>query len=117
MATFDDVRAIAMALPEVEEILTWETDVTFRVKRKMFVVGADGSDSVSIKATPMMQADLIDQDPETFRSAAYVGRYGWVTANLERIDDDLLHSLILEAWRMTAPKRLAASLEPIDRGV
>jgi hypothetical protein len=35
-----------------------------------------------------------------------------VTANLERIDDDLLRSLILEAWRMTAPKRLAARFEP-----
>ena len=38
-----------------------------------------------------------------------------MTANLERIDDDLLRSLILEAWRMTAPKRLAASLDPTDR--
>jgi len=110
VATFDDVRAIAMALPEVEEILTWETDVTFRVRRKMFVVGADGSDSVSIKATPTMQADLIDQDPETFRPAAYVGRYGWVTANLARIDDGQLRALLTEAWRMTAPRRAAAAL-------
>ena len=30
---------------------------------------------------------------------------------------DVLRSLLLEAWRMTAPKRLAASLEPTDRGV
>ena len=35
-----------------------------------------------------------------------------MTANLERIDDDLLRSLIREAWRMTAPKRLAASFDP-----
>ena len=44
MATFADVRAIAMALPEAEEILTWETDVTFRVRGKIFVIGGDGSD-------------------------------------------------------------------------
>jgi hypothetical protein len=120
VATFDDVRTIAMALPQVEEILTWETDVTFRVNKKMFAVGADGSDSVSIKSTPAMQADLLDQDPETFRSAAYVGRYGWVSANLARIDDGLLRALLTEAWRMTAPKRIAAGLTtspPIDTGL
>jgi predicted DNA-binding protein (MmcQ/YjbR family) len=112
MATFADVRAIAMSLPEAEEILTWETDVTFRVRGKIFVIGGDGSDSISIKATPAVQAELIERDSATFRPSAYVGRYGWVTANLERLDDDLLRSLIHEAWRMTAPKRLAATFGP-----
>jgi hypothetical protein len=109
MATFDDVRAIAMALPEADEIVTWETDITFRVRHKIFAIGGEGSTSVSIKATPATQADLIDQAPETFHPSAYVGRFGWVTADLERIDDDLLRTLLLEAWRLTAPKRLAAS--------
>ncbi len=106
MATFDDVRAIAMALPEAEEIVTWETDVTFRVRKKIFAIGGEGSESVSIKATPATQADLVERDPETFRPSAYVGRYGWVTADLRRIDGDLLRTLLIEAWRLTAPKRL-----------
>jgi hypothetical protein len=110
MATFEDVRRIAMALPEAEEILTWETDVTFRVRKKIFAIGGDGSDGVSIKATPLTQADLIDRDPETFRSSAYVGRFGWVTVQLAGVDDATLHDLIVGAWRITAPKRLAATL-------
>jgi hypothetical protein len=110
MANFDDVRRIAMALPEAEEILTWETDVTFRVRKKIFAIGGDGSDGVSIKATPLTQADLIDRDPETFRSSAYVGRFGWVTVQLDRIDDATLRDLVVGAWRLTAPKRLAATL-------
>ncbi len=118
MATFDDVRAIAMALPEAEEIVTWEVDITFRVRARIFVIGGDGSDAVSIKATPMMQADLIDRDAQTFRPSAYVGRFGWVTVDLTRIDDDLLRELITEAWRMTAPKRLAGAYaaSTADRG-
>ena len=36
----------------------------------------------SLKATPMLQADLVDRDPETFASAAYVGRFGWVDVDL-----------------------------------
>ena len=109
MATFDDVRALALSLPEAEEVLTWETDVTFRVRKKIFAIGGDGSDSVSIKATPMMQADLLERDPATFRRSAYVGRFGWVTADLGRIDHDLLRELLVEAWRLTAPKRVAAA--------
>jgi len=112
MPTFEDVRAIALRLPETEEIVTWEVDITFRVRKKIFAIGGEGSDHVSIKASPATQADLIDRDADTFRAAAYVGRYGWVTADLRRIGDDLLRTLITEAWRQTAPKRLAAGLGP-----
>jgi predicted DNA-binding protein (MmcQ/YjbR family) len=111
VATFDDVRRIAMALPEAEEILTWETDVTFRVRSKIFAMGGDGADHASIKATPLVQADLVDRDPKTFAPAAYVGRFGWIYVDLDRIDDAELERLIRQAWRLTAPKRLAATLE------
>jgi hypothetical protein len=115
MATFDDVRAIALSLPEAEEIVTWEVDITFRVRKKIFAIGGEESDSVSIKATPASQAELIDLDPETFRPSAYVGRYGWVTADLARIDVDLLRALLVAAWRLTAPKRLAATTAELER--
>jgi predicted DNA-binding protein (MmcQ/YjbR family) len=110
MPDFEDVRRISMALPEAEEILTWETDATFRVRTKIFAIGGDGADHVSIKATPMAQADLVDRDPKTFAPAAYVGRFGWITVDLDRIDDAELERLIRQAWRLTAPKRLAATL-------
>jgi hypothetical protein len=110
VTTFDDVRRIAMALPETEERVTWETDITFRVRDKIFAIGGDGSDGVAIKATPLTQAELIDRDPATFRSSAYVGRFGWVTVQLDRVDDATLRDLIVGAWRLTAPKRLAATL-------
>ena len=111
MTAFGDVRRIAMALPEAEERLTWETDVTFRVRDRIFVIGAAGSDKVSIKASLETQAELLDMDPETFERSAYVGRFGWVTADLRRVDPGLLESLIRDAWRRTAPKRLAATLD------
>lgn len=110
MTTFDDVRRLALALPEAEEILTWETDITFRVRNKIFAIGGEGADRVSIKQSPDAQAELIDLDPETFQSSAYVGRFGWVTVDLERVDLVLLQQLLRNAWRRTAPKRLAATL-------
>ena len=111
MSTFDDVRRIALALPQTEERVTWETDITFRVRDKIFTIGGEGADRISIKASLETQAELIDLDPETFASSAYVGRFGWVTVDLDRVDPALLSSLVREAWRRTAPKRLAATLE------
>ena len=112
MPTFDDVRSIAMGLPEVEEKLTWGTDVTFRIRDKMFIVGGVGSEGITLKASITGQADLIDLDPETFSVAAYVGRFGWVNIRLERIDRALLERLIRDAWRSTAPKSIPDKVPP-----
>ncbi len=106
MATFDDVRSIAMGLPEVEEILTWDVDVTFRVRRKIFVIGGEGGEQISLKATRDQQADLLDLDPEAFKSAPYVGRFGWVTVDLTRVDLAMLEGLLRQGWRSVAPKAL-----------
>jgi len=109
--TFDDVRRLALALPEAEERVTWETDITFRVRDKIFAIGGDGAAGVSIKAGLETQAELLEMDPQTFAKSAYVGRFGWVTVDLTRVDPALLESLLRDAWRRSAPKKLAAALD------
>jgi hypothetical protein len=109
--TFADVRRIALALPEVEEKLTWDTDLTLRVRDRIFAIGGDGAERVSIKASLEQQAELLEMDPDTFAKSAYVGRFGWVTVDLRRVDPGLLESLIRDAWRRTAPKKLATTLD------
>ena len=111
MSTFEDVRRFALGLPEAEERLTWDVDITFRVRDKIFAMGGEGATHASIKASIDRQAELIDLDPETFSSSAYVGRFGWVTVDLGRVDAVLLEDLLRDAWRRTAPKKLAATLE------
>jgi hypothetical protein len=106
MPTFQDVREISLALPEVEEHVTWGTDVNFRVRNKMFVIGGEDATGVSIKASITTQAELLDLDPETFTKAAYVGRFGWVDVSLERVDRAMLEQLLRDAWRSTAPAKL-----------
>jgi hypothetical protein len=109
--TFDEVRRLATALPDVEERLTWDTDITFRVREKIFAIGGEGADRVSIKADLETQAELLEMDPATFAKSAYVGRFGWITVDLDRVDPALLESLLRDAWRRTAPKKLAATLQ------
>ena len=74
------------------------------------MIGGDGATAVSVKATPEVQADLIDLDPATFRKAAYVGRFGWVVVELGRVDSGMLTNLLRDAWRRTAPARLRGVL-------
>ena len=111
MTTFDDVRRIALSLPEAEERVTWDVDITFRVRDKIFAMGGPDGSHASIKASIDRQADLIALDSETFAPSAYVGRFGWVTVDLARVDEPLLEDLLREAWTRTAPKKLAATLE------
>jgi hypothetical protein len=111
--TFADVRQLALALPEAEEKLTWDTDITFRVRDRIFAIGGEGATHVSIKADLETQAELLEMDPRTFARSAYVGRFGWVTVDLERVEPELLTSLLRDAWRRTAPKKLAATLAAV----
>ena len=83
MPAFDDVRRISLGLPSVERI-TWEVDVTFRVRDKIFAMGGPDGGRIGLDQgiRRTMQAELVDLDPETFAPSAYVGRFGWVTVDL-----------------------------------
>jgi len=109
--TGDDLRRIALGLPDATEKLTWETDVTFRVRDKIFaIMGVDGG-SASVKASLEAQQALVASDPETFSVSAYTGRYGWTTVNLDRVDPEEMKELVEEAWRRTAPKKSVAAFD------
>jgi predicted DNA-binding protein (MmcQ/YjbR family) len=114
--TIDELRAFCLSLPGAHEQETWGDaehagDVTFRVKGKIFVITGQAGGSASIRTSLEQQAELLDTFPGTFRKAAYVGRFGWVVADLDAVDDELLRGIIEGAWRRTAPKALAAQHE------
>ena len=109
MLTGDDLRALALALPEVEERETWG-EATFRVRAKIFIIMRTDGTAASIKASLDDQAALIALDPATFAVAPYTGRYGWVSVQLATADPDMLRDVVVSAWRRTAPRRLATTL-------
>ena len=110
----DRLRAICLALPEAEERETWG-DATFRVRGKIFAMQRRGDGRVSLwcKAPPGSQAILVEADPGRFFVPPYVGHKGWVGM---RIDDDgpdraEVAFLVRRSYGMTAPRRLAASVD------
>lgn len=103
--TGGELRELALSLPGVEERETWGHP-TFRVRDKIFFTLSPSGDSAGVKATREEQSLLISSDPATFSVAEYVGRYGWVNAQLASADPAVMRGLVVEAWRRTAPRTL-----------
>lgn len=109
------VRKLALALPEAHEAEAWGTE-TFRVRNKMFAMfsAADSSHSggrpaVWVKAAPGNQDLMVRAFPHRFFVPPYMGPSGWVGVWLDGdCDWSELRELLSDAWRLTAPKRLAA---------
>jgi hypothetical protein len=72
----------------------------------MFASAATDLSTATVKSTLDEQRALTQMEPDTFSVPAYVGKHGWIGIALDRVDPDELRELVIEAWRMTAPKRL-----------
>jgi predicted DNA-binding protein (MmcQ/YjbR family) len=105
------LRSIALALPEATEELTWETEVNFRVRNKIFLFPGSG-DRVTVKAERDELPALL-ADPR-FRPAPYLARGGWVVLDIAEgpIDWDEVTELVHASYCLIAPKRLAAQVLP-----
>ncbi len=107
----DRMRVIALALPEATEELTWETEVNFRVRKKIFLFPGSG-DQVMVKAERDELPALLG-DPR-FRPAPYLARGGWVVLDISAgaTDWDEVTELIHASYCLIAPKKLAAQVQP-----
>jgi hypothetical protein len=110
MVSATQMRELALALPGAEERETWGHP-TFRVRDKIFASMDEGGAIATVKASPEDQEALVGANPQTFSVASHVGRFGWTTIRLARIDRDELRELVVEAWRRTAPKRTVAAFD------
>ncbi|SFP83397.1 hypothetical protein SAMN05421810_103556 [Amycolatopsis arida] len=106
MPTWEDVLAIAGALPEVEES-TWFRTPSLKVAGKSFArlrTEAEGG-LVLMCGLDEKEALLSSGDPAFYTTPHYDG-YGAILVDLERVDPDQLAELVTEAWRRKAPARL-----------
>ncbi len=121
MAGWDDVRRIALALPEVSErssrgLASW------RVRDKGFVwerplrpadvraLGDDAPDGAILGARVERlgaKEALLADDPSVFFTTPHFEGYPAVLVRLETITVEDLEEVIVEAWLDRAPKRIA----------
>ncbi len=111
------LRTLCLALPEAHEVVAWG-EPTFRVRNKIFAMFASagnhhgaGRASVWIKAAPANQQFMVQADPARFFVPPYVGPSGWIGVWIDKRPDwKEVGELVRDAYRMTAPKKLAALL-------
>jgi hypothetical protein len=108
MVTIVDVRSLAMSLPRTDEALV-RGRVKFRVGRIVYLAFSR-DETVLGFAFPKEERDwLIGGEPDKFmRPAASDLRYNWVLVRLAAIERAQMRELVLDAWRMVVPDRVAA---------
>jgi hypothetical protein len=107
----DQVRAIALGLPETEERLS-HGQPTFFVSGKQFAQfrdnhHGDGKTVVCVRVSGLdEQAMLFEVDPETYSRPAYMPN--WVSINLlgQPVDWDHIADRIAASWELAAPRGL-----------
>ena len=120
MPTPDDVRRIALALPETTE----EPDsFRFLVAGKAFAwawleriepkrARVSNRDVVAIRiAHDFEKETLIEMDPAALFTEPHYDGFPAILVRLAAIDPDLLEKLLRDGWRIQAPKRLARAVD------
>jgi hypothetical protein len=121
VATWDDVRRIALSLPQTSEEPA-HGNLGWRVKDKGFVwerplrradiaaLGERAPDGPILGAYVEhvgIKEALLANDPDVFFTTPHFDGYPAILVRLERIDVAELEELIVDAWLARAPKRLA----------
>lgn len=117
MVTIDDVRALALTLPRTTEALVRDR-VKFRVGRLVYVAFSQDEQVMGFGFPKEERGVLVASDPATFMMPSRGDlRYHWVEARLSRLDAEEMRELVLDAWRMCVPKRVAAEYDAGHPGV
>lgn len=121
MATWDDVRRLASALPGVSERTAGDGLLQWRVRDKLVVwerplrradmdaLGPAAPDGPILGArVPDVGAKeaLLSDDADVFFTTPHFDGYPAILVRLDRITEADLQELIVEAWLDRAPKRL-----------
>ncbi|MGW0432986.1 MmcQ/YjbR family DNA-binding protein [Micromonospora sp. NPDC003197] len=107
MATWETLRELASALPEVQHSTSYGTPAC-KVRGKVFARLLEDGERVAI-FTHEREA-LLATDSATFTVPAHYVNYPMVVLNLSTVDLRELRELLVESWRIRAPKQLAQSL-------
>jgi hypothetical protein len=111
MLTQDDIRRIALDLPEAYEAPHFDV-TSFRVAKKIFCTVHVDVPRIVLKLDPEDQHNLAEEDPaiepvgSTDGKWVSSGRRGWTYVWYEKLAPDRLPGLMRMAWATVAPKRL-----------
>lgn len=111
MVTVEQVRHVASVLPRSYEALVRDR-VKFRVGRLVYLAFSRDETLMGFAFPKEEREVLIASEPDKFLMPKPADRrYNWVVVRLDAIDEQEMREIVLEAWRMVVPKKVAASLQ------
>jgi hypothetical protein len=117
MATEDEVRRIALSLPETQERPSYGTP-GFRVADRLFArLREDGESLVVWVADEGEKQSLLRSDPDKFFTTTHYDGHPSVLVRWSRLDVGELTELLTEAWRIRAPNRVLTQHPLSDPGL
>jgi hypothetical protein len=107
--TVDDVRSILATLPRSYEVMV-HGRVKFRVGQIVYVAFSRDEAIMGFAFPKELRAALVESDPDKFLLPSQSDlRFNWVCVRLDAIEYEELWALVMAAWRMCVPKKVAAS--------
>jgi hypothetical protein len=111
MVTVEDVRTFAMTLPRTTEALVHDR-VKFRVGRIVYVAFSRDETVMGFGFPKEEREAMVRSQPDKFLMPGTSDlRYRWLEVRLHAIDQSEMRELVLDAWRMVVPKRVAAAYD------
>jgi hypothetical protein len=109
MVTVQQVREVALGLPRTTEHLIHDR-VKFRVGKIVYVAFSRDETVMGFGYPREERQALVDSEPEVFHlPGASDMRFQWVQAWTSALDPPRMAELVVDAWRMVVPKRVAAA--------
>ena len=112
MATADDVRTIALSLPETDEHASYGGRPSFRVRKKGFATLRPDGISITVYVGGLDEKEpLLASDPRKFFTEPHYEGYPMVLVRYAEVELDELAELLTDSWRLRAPKRLVQAFD------
>ncbi len=109
MVAWDELRALALALPETEESTAYRQPA-FRVAGKAFAAMSPHEEgALVVWCDPDERPLMIEASPDVFYVTPHYESSPTVLVRLDAIRRDELAERLRDSWLIKAPKRLAAN--------
>jgi hypothetical protein len=111
--TFDDIRRIVLAWPEVEDGTSYGTPA-LKVRKKMLVRLKEDGDSLVMPSVPQDERDmLVESQPRVFYLTDHYRDYPMVLIRLSRTKRATVEPLLRRQWRALASKAALRASESL----
>lgn len=108
--TVEDVRRVAEGLPRSYEVVVHDR-VKFRVGRIVWLAFNREETEMGFAFPKEEREWLVASEPDVFHlPRASDLRFNWVEARLDALDEDRMRELVIDAWRMVVPRKVALAL-------